>query len=175
MSEWKSEPNKVLSLNPIPQPRHYQPLQAVIITENGQPHLLPAFKIRLATAVTKYNNLNFRVVRHDTKLDLPKGCFKVRNLKSYVKPLLLTHVCWYLNSFFHLLRRKDWQLFSSLSHLFWKLRVYRTKRTRHWLKGSRCLLEILRAGRKELPSTAKLKKTNRYRPTQKSVLLHCEI
>jgi hypothetical protein len=43
------------------------------------------------------------------------------------------------------------------------------------LKGSRCLLEILRAGRKELPSTAKLKKTNRYRPTQKSVLLHCEI
>jgi hypothetical protein len=156
MSELKSEPNKVSSLKPIPHPRHYQPLQAVTATEDRQPHLLPAFKIRLATAVTKHNNLSFRVIRRDTKLDLPKGSFKIRSLKSYVKPLSLTHVCWYLNPFSHLLPKRDWQLFSSMSYLFWKLRFYRTMRTRQ--RGSRCLLEILRAGRKKLPSTAKLKR-----------------
>lgn len=83
-----SEPNQFLSLKPIPHPRHYQPLQAVITTEDRQPHLLPAFEIGSATAVTKYNIHFFsRDLARYQNQHLPIGFFKIRSLRSCVKPL----------------------------------------------------------------------------------------
>ena len=69
MIDWMSERNQFLSLKPIPHPRHYYPLHAVITTEDRQPHLLPAFEIVLVTAVTKNKSFFFHMVRYDTKIN----------------------------------------------------------------------------------------------------------
>lgn len=83
-----SEPNQVLSLKPIPHPRHCQPLQVVITTEDSQPHLLPALKQDQRQQLPSTISIFFsRGQTGYQNQDLLIGCFKVRSLRSCVKPL----------------------------------------------------------------------------------------